>query len=149
MADMRAVLMPMLLAEEGVRLMVYDDATGQPIKPGTLVKGHPTVGIGRALDTNGITEEEAEYLLGNDVEKVCLALDKDLPWWSGLTVNRRAVLAAMAFQMGVANLMGFKNTLASLKAGDYAGTARGMLASLWARQTPARAKRMADMMVRG
>lgn len=149
MADMRAVLMPMLLAEEGSRLAVYDDATGLPIRPGTKVLGHPTIGVGRALDTNGITGEEAEYLLGNDVEHVCVQLDRALPWWSGISVNRRAVLAGMAFQMGIAGLLGFRNTLAMMQAGDFSGAARGMLASKWATQTPARARRMAAMMEQG
>ena len=149
MADMRAVLMPMLLAEEGTRLKVYDDKTGLPIIPGTKVIGHPTVGIGRALDVNGITEEEAEYLLGNDVEKVCEQMDKALPWWTTLTVTRRAVLAGMAFQMGITGLLAFKNTLAMVQAGDYRGAARGMLASKWATQTPGRAARMAQMMEHG
>lgn len=70
MSDLQKVLIPMLRAEEGLRLTVYDDATGKPIKPGTLVKGHPTIGIGRALDVNGITEAEAEYLKANDVAKI-------------------------------------------------------------------------------
>lgn len=55
----------------------------------------------------------------------------------------------MAFQMGIVGLLGFTNTLAAIKRGDYAAAATGMLASLWARQTPARAKRMADMMRAG
>jgi len=33
-----------------------------------------------------------------------------------------------------------------VKAGDFDGAARGMLASLWARQTPERARRMSEQM---
>lgn len=149
MDALTAALVPMLRAEEGLRLTCYDDATGKPIVPGSKVVGHPTVGIGRALDTNGITSVEADYLLGNDVAKVAAALDANIPWWRGLTVTRQAALAGMAFQMGVAGLMAFKTTLAMVQAGNYSGAARGMLASKWATQTPGRAARMAQMMEAG
>ena len=73
-------------------------------------------------------------------------MDRRLAWWRQLPDARRAVLMAMAFQMGVDGLLGFKNTLAMVKAGDFDGAARGMLASLWARQTPERAHRMSEQM---
>lgn len=149
MDALTAALVPMLRAEEGLRLTCYDDATGRPIVPGMKVAGHPTIGIGRALDTNGITSAEADYLLGNDVAKVAAALDANIPWWRALTVTRQVVLAGMAFQMGVAGLMGFRNTLAMVQTGDYRGAARGMLSSKWATQTPGRAARMAMMMEHG
>ena len=40
-------------ADEGIRMLVYDDATGRPIGPGTLVRGHPTIGIGTDSDLKG------------------------------------------------------------------------------------------------
>jgi lysozyme len=144
-----SALADLLIREEGVRLTVYDDATGKPILPGVKVVGHPTIGIGRALDRKGLTRDEAAYLLANDLVEVQAQVAKSLPWSSTLTDNRRVVLEAMAFQMGIAGLLGFKNTLAMIQAGNYAAGAQGMLNSLWARQTPARAERMAEMMRRG
>lgn len=146
---MNDILLPLLRADEGTRLVVYDDATGKPIRPGSKVIGHPTIGTGRALDVNGITQEEADYLLANDVAKVQAALDQRIPWWRGLTVNRQAVLASMAFQMGVAGLLGFTNTLSAVQAGAYGAAADRMLLSRWARQTPARAGRLSEMMREG
>jgi GH24 family phage-related lysozyme (muramidase) len=64
--DIRLLLSQMLEREEGLRTLVYDDATGKPIGPGSVVQGHPTIGIGRALDVNGITAVEADFLLEND-----------------------------------------------------------------------------------
>ena len=149
MEALTAALLPLLRAEEGLRLTAYDDATGRPIVPGSLIKGHPTIGIGRALDTNGITAAEADFLLGNDVAKIAAALDANIPWWRGLSVSRQVVLAGMAFQMGAGGLMAFRNTLAMVQAGNYRGAARGMLESRWATQTPGRAARMAQMMEAG
>ncbi len=142
-------LVKLLTDEEGLRLTVYDDATGKPITPGSTVIGHPTIGIGRALDTNGISNEEARALLLNDLAKITGQLDQRLPWWRRLSQNRQMVLAAMAFQLGMAGLLGFSNTLKLIEAGRYAEASSAMMQSLWARQTPARAARMARLMKDG
>lgn len=139
-------LLPMLREEEGLRLQVYDDANGTLIRPGYTCLGHPTIGVGRCLDTNGITMPEADYLLANDIEKVAAQMDKALPWWRGMTLQRQVVLAGMVFQIGIAGVLAFKNTLAAMQAGNYEAASAGMLASKWAQQTPARAKRMAAQM---
>jgi lysozyme len=55
----------------------------------------------------------------------------------------------MAFQIGVEGLLRFRRTLAAMQSHDYAGAAAGMRASLWARQTPARAERLARVMESG
>jgi lysozyme len=149
MDELNAILVPMLRQEEGMRLLVYDDFNGKPIGPGTLVQGHPTLGVGRALDVNGISPAEADFLLRNDIARVMAQLDLGLPWWRELSPNRQAVLVAMGFQLGITGLLAFKNTLAMIKAGNYDGAAAGMLNSLWAKQTPDRAKRMAQLMQRG
>ncbi|QCA04882.1 lysozyme [Pantoea vagans] len=62
---------------------------------------------------------------------------------------RRDVLYSMAYQMGVAGLAGFINTLGMIARGDFTGAAGGMLNSLWARQTPDRARRHAEVMRSG
>jgi lysozyme len=138
-----------LKREESKRLTVYDDATGSPIVPGYRVIGHPTIGIGRALDTNGISDDESEYLFANDVANVRIELARRIPWMTGLNEPRQAVLIGMAFQVGVSGLLLFKNTLAMVKSGEYESAAKNMLKSLWAKQTPERALRMANQMASG
>ncbi|MBO1074877.1 glycoside hydrolase family protein [Roseomonas marmotae] len=142
-------LAALLAREEGLRLTVYDDATGKPLVPGMALRGHPTIGIGRCLDRKGITRAEALGLLENDLSEVRAQVAGALPWAGGLSEARQVVLQAMAFQLGLAGLLGFKGTLAAMRRGDWPAAAEGMLASLWARQTPARAARMAAMMRAG
>ena len=55
----------------------------------------------------------------------------------------------MAFQMGIAGLMGFRNTLATIERGDYQRAGDEMLMSKWATQTPNRAKRLSEQMKTG
>ena len=145
----RAALIADLTRDEGLRLTVYDDATGQPIRPGSVVKGHPTIGIGRCLDTHGIDIDEAVDLLGNDIDATAGALDAALPWWRELAPARQSVLINMAFNLGVGGLLSFAHTLAAIRAGDYACAAEDMLASAWAGQVGERAKRLAQIMATG
>lgn len=114
--------------------------------------GYSTIGVGRLIDKRkggGITKEESAYLLNNDIDKIVEQLDKRISWWETLDEARRGVLVNMAFQMGVDGLLGFKNTLNMIQSGRYSDAAKGMLNSLWAKQTPARAKRMSEQMRTG
>lgn len=114
--------------------------------------GFSTIGVGRLIDKRkggGITKEESAYLLSNDIKRFSDELNRRIPWWTRLNDARRGALISMAFQMGVDGLLSFKNTLSMVERGDYEGAAKGMLNSLWARQTPERAKRMSEQMRTG
>lgn len=139
-----------IIKHEGLRLAVYDDASGKPIKAGDTLVGHPTIGVGRLLDERaGISQAEAEYLLDNDINRVVRDVNGNLPWLHRLNDVRRDVLYEMAFQMGVKGLLGFVNTLALIEGGKYEAAASAMLNSKWAKQTPARAKALSLAMLNG
>ncbi len=138
---MKGNLIRSLRGEEGEVLTEYKDHLG-----------YSTIGVGRLIDKRkggGITKEESAYLLNNDIDKIVEQLDKRISWWETLDEARRGVLVNMAFQMGVDGLLGFKNTLNMIQSGRYSDAAKGMLNSLWAKQTPARAKRMSEQMRTG
>lgn len=108
-----------------------------------------TVGIGRNLEVNGVSLEEARCLAMNDIRAAETGLSDSLPWFSGLDVVRRAVLISMVFQMGLQAVLKFKRTLREVERGEYENAASFMLESLWAQQTPKRARRAAEMMRTG
>lgn len=135
--DLAALAME-LRRDEGVRLKPYKDSVGKL-----------TIGVGRNLDDNGISQAECDLMLQNDIADHCAELDRKLPWWKGLDEVRQRVLANMAFNMGVAKLLGFKNTLALVESGDYAKAADEMLNSAWAKQVGLRATRLSGMMRTG
>jgi lysozyme len=141
-------LVEMLDREEGTVLVVYDDATGTPLRPGYTLVGHPTIGTGRALDTHGITKDEAQLMLGNDLDEIASDL-ATLSWYQSLDENRQDCITAMAFQLGVAGVLMFHSMIAAIVAKDYKTAAADMLQSKWATETPARAKRMSQMMATG
>jgi len=88
-------------------------------------------------------------LLDNDIKRNYEAVLKALPWMEKLSDQRQAVLIEMAFQMGVSGLLQFKRMLSAVEDGQYFEAAAQMVESTWARQTPARAHRMALQMETG
>lgn len=139
----------MLLHDESKRLFVYDDATGEVIKPGTHVLGHPTIGVGRALDTHGISSAEADYLMTSDIYQVEQEAEKAFSWYVDLIDERKAVILSMLFQLGLAGVQGFHEFLLAVEHKNWARAAAEMKSSLWHGQTPARAERLADQMEKG
>jgi len=130
-----------LILHEGVVPHAYADT-----------EGYLTIGVGRLIDRRRggrLSDDEIRMLLANDVERVLGELDARLPWWRRLDAVRGKVLIDMAFNLGIGGLLGFRNTLAMVERGDFAGAARGMLASKWARQVKGRARRLAGMMETG
>lgn len=130
-----------LREDEGEKLHAYKDS-----------EGYLTIGIGVLIDERkggGITREESSYLFHNRLNKKRAEIKAALPWFDTLDEVRQGVLLNMAFQMGTAGLLGFKQTLAHVKAGRWTAASVGMLDSKWARQTPERAERLATQMRTG
>lgn len=139
-----------LLEHEGLRLQVYDDATGKPILPGSHVVGNPTIGIGTLICApGGITKAEAKLLLENRIAIAAEDAGRLVPGLAEADPVRFGVLVEMAFQMGGDGLAKFVNTLHDVRERRWASAAAGMLASVWAKQTPARAKALAETMRTG
>lgn len=123
-----------LMRDEGLRLHPYKDTVGKL-----------TIGFGRNLDDVGISREEAEDMLDNDIEQVQSELS-NFDWYNQLDSKRRDVIANMCFNLGLPTLMQFENMIAALSAHQYQRAADEMLDSKWARQVDARATRLAEVM---
>jgi lysozyme len=138
---MKADLSRQLRGDEGCEPCVYYDSLGWA-----------TIGVGRLVDKRkggGLRSDEITYLLQNDIDDRITAVTKALPWFQNLDDARQGVLLNMAFQLGTAGLLAFKATLAAVQGARYDEAAADMLNSVWAQQTPARAKRLAEQMRTG
>lgn len=114
--------------------------------------GFDTIGRGFLVDKRkggGLRPEEIDFITNNRLFLNGAEISRRAPWTAKLDPIRFAVLLNMAYQMGVAGLFGFANTLKMIEAGDYESAAKGMLNSLWAKQTPERAARLAKQMRTG
>lgn len=130
-----------LCRDEGEVLHAYRDSLG-----------YLTIGVGRLIDprrNGGISHDEAMYLLGNDIDRVQSDLNSRISFWPELDGVRQRALCNMAFQLGTNGLMQFKHMLRALESRDYQKAHDEALDSAWARQTPARAKRIAHMLLTG
>lgn len=132
---------------ERMKLELRQDE-GLRLKPYRCTAGRLTIGVGINLD-EGITEDEADYLLASRIRRAEAELDRALPWWRGLSDARQRALVNMAFNLGLPRLLGFKGMLGALEAGDWNEAARQALNSAWARQVGPRAARIAKMIEEG
>ena len=125
--------------------MLIDDIKAEEGFSGTVYvcsEGFDTVGYGSRMP---ITKEEAELLLEYGLKGMKAQLTgylydidiKDEAW---------DILFNMSYQMGVKGVLNFKNMIKALKNNDYKEASIQMLDSLWAKQTPNRAKRLSDRM---
>ena len=123
---------------------------GLRLRPYTCTSGRLTIGWGRNLDGNGITEAEAEMMFGEDYARAEREAESLMgQQWRRLDEVRQAVLIDMAFNLGGAGLAKFRNTLAAVRRGAWHMAAVEMLDSRWARQVGHRASRLATMMQTG
>ena len=130
----REQLIADLRQAEGVRSTVYDDATGQPIRPGSTVHGHPSVGVGHRIDLP-LSDALIDALLEADITDACQALDMALPWWTGCTEPQQRALVELAFNLGVGGLVSkFPRFLLHLKGGQAHAAGCDLDAALWAQQ---------------
>ena len=118
-----------------------------------------TIGVGRNLEANplteeetlevlkevGITEEIAMYWLKKKIRRVKRKL-ANYEWYTSQSEIRRRVLIDMAFNLGVSGLLSFQNMIGALEVGNYEVAAEEMLDSKWAEQVGKRAERLAMMM---
>lgn len=110
--------------------------------------GAHTVGYGRNIDANGgvgISEDEAEYLLRNDIERVITECQR-WPWFEDLDASRQSVIVKLCFQLGWPRLSNFNRMLTALSKQDYETAAIELLDSRFAEQVPERANRLADQL---
>ena len=123
---------------------------GLRLKPYRCTAGKLTIGIGRNLDDRGISRKEAYAMLERDIQD-CeqWLIDKIPDIYNNLDEVRQSVLLNMCFNLGIKGLLGFKNTLDFIGAGDWERAANNMLASKWAKQVGMRAIELSEMMRKG
>jgi len=118
---------------------------GLRLKPYLCTAGRLTIGYGRNLETNGISGDEAEYLLKNDIERATWTCYERIPFFSDAPLQVQDVLVNMCFQLGINGLLAFKKTLKLLEEKKYSEASKEMLNSNWAKQTPNRAKELYEI----
>ena len=121
-------LIDQLKSHEGLRL-----------KPYKCTSGKLSIGVGRNLEDIGISEQEAEILLLNDIEEAKRQLFAHFPWTQDLDEVRLAALINFTFNVGIGTVSKFVNAMALLKEGSFDMASEEFLQSRWANQVGQRA----------
>jgi lysozyme len=133
---------------EGLRLKAYKcTADKLTVGYGHNCEARPVKGVNKVGDS--ITLDLANELFDEDFVRCINQVQNGLPWVKKLEAPRQAVLYDMCFNLGLAGLLGFKNTLNMIETNRYIDASNGMLASKWATQVKGRAVKLAEMMKTG
>jgi lysozyme len=164
--ELMNLAMRMLMHDEGVKRDVY-----------RCTAGYLTIGIGRNLETKGLSEEEQlrlfgvsglsseaviarlaqlslaedemQFLLKNDIKDCFNSLLVRYPWFAGLGMVPQLAMINLAFNLGMGGLAKFKRALAAMQVGDFKGASEHFAESAWFNQVGNRAKRVCGMLSSG
>lgn len=133
-------LVEMLKRHEGVRSTIY-----------LCSAGYETIGVGRNISASGIglSDDEVNYLLENDIQRVIKELSSEYPWFNSLDDVRKDAMIDISFNLGATRLRGFKRALAAMEVADYKMAAKEFLASKWSQDVKGRAHELASMIETG
>jgi lysozyme len=137
-SSLKQELLDTLKRHEGVRSYAY-----------LCPAGYWTIGVGRNVDEDsgrGLSEDEIEYLLSNDVELSTEELMDTFPWFEDCPDAVKIILINMHFNIGLSRLKGFKKMLAAVEDKNYGAAAKEMLDSRWAAQVGQRAVELSTEM---
>ena len=129
MPDFKA-LIERIAKNEGFRDKVYKCS-----------EGVDTIGHGLTY----LTEEESLHILTGRISQLHLKLLDSPDCYKDLPPEIQGVIIEMCFQMGVSGTLQFKRMISHLKEKEFQLAANEMLDSLWARQTPGRARRLSEI----
>ena len=128
---------------EGYRNKVYLDTLGKR-----------TVGVGH-LCVENFWEDDKEYeesflmeILQKDLQEAIRGAKELMDEHGCADIDERAeeIIIEMVFQLGRTGVKKFRNMWKALSEHNYVGASYEMLDSKWAKQTPNRAKDMAELM---
>ena len=110
-------------------------------KPYQCSEGVWTIGHG----ITWVTEEESLHILSGRISQLHLKLGEKLDWYDNMPPEIQGVVIEMCYQIGFTGFTKFKRAIAHMKNKEWQLASNEMLDSLWAKQTPNRAKQLADI----
>ena len=109
-------------------------------------EGYDTIGYGFAIKDLELDEDTAELILLRKLEKLQHRIASTFGWWYNSPNAVKNVVTNMCYQLGVSGFSKFKKTIYLLETEQYEEASIEMLDSLWAKQTPNRAKELSEIL---
>ena len=108
------------------------------LKPYHCPAGKLTIGVGRNIEDNGISEDEAMYLLENDIKRCVNELREIFPNFDMFDETKKTALIDMIFNLGKTRFLGFKKMIAAIKKADWQTASKEAKDSKWCREVGVR-----------
>jgi len=134
-------LIEMLRRHEGVRSHAYKCSEDMI-----------TVGVGRNIDENGglgLSEDEIDYLLENDITRVRQELTDTYFWFPALNEARQDAMIDISFNLGQTRLRGFVKAVEAMSREQFDIAADEFMDSRWSQQVGNRAVEVTEMIRTG
>ena len=108
-------------------------------------EGYDTIGYGFAIKDLIIDEDIADLILMRKLDKLQQRIMANLEWWADSPEEVKDVVTNMCYQLGLTGFSKFKKTIYLLETEQYEDASLEMLNSLWAKQTPSRARELSEI----
>ena len=133
-------LVKMLKRHEGVRSKVYKCSAG-----------YETIGVGRNISESGLglSDDEIDYLLANDIKRVREELTDSYFWFPAMNEARQDALVDISFNLGQTRLRGFVKAIEAMSREQFDIAADEFMDSKWATQVGNRAIQVTEMIRTG
>jgi lysozyme len=106
--------------------------------------GIDTIGYGFAIKDLELDEDICEIILERKLKQLEDMINLKFSWYKYMPQEIKDVVMEMCYQLGVTGVSKFKKTIAYLQNKQWEKASVEMLDSLWARQTPNRAKELSN-----
>ena len=126
-------LLKQIKKHEGFRSTVYQ-----------CTEGYDTIGYGFAIKDLKLDEDIAELILVRKLADLVARIKEIFPWTKDAPEEIQDVVVDMCYQLGINGFSKFKKTIYLLETEQYEEASVEMLDSLWAKQTPNRAKELSE-----
>ena len=120
---------------EGFRSKVYQ-----------CTEGYDTIGYGFAIKDLELDEDIAELILMRKLDGLQKRIASRFGWFYNSPDEVKDVVTNMCYQLGLSGFSKFKKTIYLLETEQYEDASVEMLDSLWAKQTPNRAKELSEIL---
>lgn len=134
---MMSELENMLIRHEGKRSLPYECSVGKI-----------TIGVGRNLEDNPLTEDEIMYLLRNDIAKFEKELNQ-YNWYRMMDPVRQDACLNLMFNIGHTRFRQFRRMIKAFESRDYDLAANELLDSKYAFQVGDRANELSEIIRTG
>jgi lysozyme len=106
--------------------------------------GIDTIGYGFAIKDLELDEDICEMILERKLKNLNDRVRVRFEWYRYMPPQIQDVIMEMCYQLGVTGFSKFKKTILFLQNKQFHDASQEMLDSLWARQTPNRAKELSN-----